>query len=268
MRLTMRLLFLFLFLLLIPGMYAYTLVPHQPPALVRIWTDNGSSMKYLEQPSTFAVSSPLRFIALDTDNDGVFDRGGVPDSEETITLYPVGVIQGFAAKQTSVFASCSYPSLDFVVEGAFSIVLPAGKCSLRLKQENKEGLLSISVAANDVTQLELPFHQLNKGNIALAVFVVVLVFLGALAAMHIIPIHKHRGPPRAALAVLKPEERAVLEYLTSRGPQLAGVVRKDLAIPKTTFHRILSRLTEKNLIVEEEYGNTTKMRWNESFHPK
>jgi uncharacterized membrane protein len=217
------------------------------------------------EKSSFNTTSAVTFIALDTDANGAFDRAGVPNSD-VITLYPAGVVFGFTEEPLTIHISCNYPAQTPIsVHNAFTLALPAGDCLFRSINDGIEQRNVVSVTANDFTEIIL-LREKEQGGIALTAFTILIC--AGIATTFILRKKKRVTPSSEVLRVLKAEERAIVEYLCSRGPQLAGVVRKDLAIPKTTFHRTLTRLREKNLVVEEEYGNTTKLRWNESFHRK
>jgi len=254
-----------IFLLLLAAVQAqtYTLHPPQTTELARVWEGEHSYGIAVEN-STLTTTNPVTYVAIDSDGDGIFDRAGTP-SGDVIILYPAGIILGFAEETQTVHLSCNYPvHSPITVQGAFNLVLPAGDCLFIRTINGVEKRHVLTIAANDYTEITLRDEErLSPTGIIFLAGIIGLSITWALLRKK-----KTTSISRDVLRVLKNEERAVIEYLCSRGSQLAGVVRKDLAIPKTTFHRTIVRLREKGLIVEEEYGNTTKLCWNETFHRK
>lgn len=268
----MRVQFLILLLVYAVGVQAqtYILYPAQRADLAQVWTSDDTRIVPI-QSSSFVVDNAIAFVAIDSDGNGAFDRAGIPNGD-IITLYPAGVLFGFTKEARTIHVSCNYPAQTPVtIQGAFTLALPAGDCLLSRIDNNEERREVITITANDYTEITFT----NERPVRNLVIMLLIIAIGAsLVAAYILRgrrrHHKQASatPPSDVLRVLKAEERIIIEYLCSRGPQLAGVVRKDLAIPKTTFHRTLVRLREKELVVEEEYGNTTQLRWNDSFHRK
>ncbi len=253
-----------LLLLVLPLLGAYALVPAQHAALVRVWTDNGTYAHEMDSP-TVLNATRVRFVALDTDSNGVFDRGGVPDGD-VITLVPVGMVRGTVNGEAVVAVHCPNPGLtDIPVTDSFLIVAPAGDCVLTATHGTETQTLRLTVEANAVTDVSFRFNNYTAGAIAGVILLVLIGGIGYGVARY---VNNKKDPYAGMLAMLAPEDRRVAHYLRTRGPAIAGVVRKDLQIPKTSFHRITKRLLDRELIVAEDYGNTERFAWNESFQPK
>lgn len=259
-----------------PAVFSYTLQPSQDAALVRVWTEQGSSVKYLENPNELLTSVPVVFLALDADNDTVFDRGGVPDADGIIALYPVGMLTGSVYGKTELYVSCSYPGPEHLtIENTYTIVLPAGRCVLKASRDGFEEQYAVSIEANAINTLDIVVTTSKSRILLLILGLLIALGTGGIVAFFLnkkqkksLGVHTQHTAHDAMLKVLRKEEKQVIEYLRERGPQLAGVVRKDLQIPKTSFHRVLAKLKERDLVTEEEFGNTTRLQWNESFHSK
>lgn len=260
MRLTVLIL-----LLLVPLTTGYTFSPAQEGGSAQIWNADGITTTWVENNSV--QEDNIDFIALDTDGSGVFDRGGKPRLQR-ITLYPVGEVRGTVNTPSTITATCARPGLtEFTVKDHFVLVLPAGDCVLTAAAGTDSKTKRVTITANDVAEVDFVLASVRNRVLFLVLVLLVAGIIGWLA-MQVTKRPRKERPPEAVMHMLSEKEKQVVEYVWDRGPQLAGVVRKDLQIPKTTFHRITKKLIKKKLLTEEEYGNTVRLSWNESFQPK
>lgn len=71
------------------------------------------------------------------------------------------------------------------------------------------------------------------------------------------------------LRTSKPEERKVLEVLASHnGRYLQKFIVKDSGLSKLKTHRILSRFSERGIVVAEKSGNTNEVSLAPWLHPE